>query len=210
MAHISQRVDVEYPPGDFGGAEGAVPTQLRQDHGLCPEHGKGTSAFEMKQSTMPDTPNAEARLFHGMRPSIVVHEAATTETFSQETLLQAAAPKIAGQDVKMSNEFQDQFISQYTARVFPWALNYDCGGADYPDLFADWQFWEKTLGQEASVHLKQRWRRSGCERFGSIVSGCDVQRFRPASFHSVLLLLDSHRTSHSLSVRSERVAGGGD
>ena len=43
--------------------------------------------------------------------------------------------------------------------VFPWALNYDCGGAYYPDLFADWVHLEKALGSEASGHLTTRWRR---------------------------------------------------
>ena len=45
------------------------------------------------------------------------------------------------------------------ARVFPWALNYDCGGADYPDLFADWPRLEQSLRVDAAVHLKERWRR---------------------------------------------------
>eukprot|EP00973_Karenia_brevis_P001317 180099-Karenia_brevis.AAC.1 len=60
----------------------------------------------------------------------------------------------------MSNEFQDQFISQYAPRVFPWGLNYDCGGADYPDLFAqDWAQLEKAVGVDAVSELKTKWRR---------------------------------------------------
>ena len=153
-------MDEVYPPGEFGGTDGAVPPQIRfLAHGLGPERSAEASTCEMKQSTMPDTPNEGADLFHGVRPTIVVDEAAAAGTFSQESLLQATAPKVAGLDVKMSNEFQDQFISQYAARVFPWALNYDCGGADYPDLFADWVYLEKALGHEASALLKARWRR---------------------------------------------------
>ena len=122
--------------------------------------GKDPSAFDMKQSTMPDAPvTQESDVFSGVRPSIVVDEGIAANTFSQETLLQAAAPKVAGLDIQMSNEFQDQFISQYSARIFPWALNYDCGGADYPDLFANWQELERALGNDAATHLKTRWRR---------------------------------------------------
>ena len=113
----------------------------------------------MKQATMPDTPNAETHVFHGIRPSIVVDEASTRDVFSRETLLESAIPKTAGLDVKMSNEFQEQFITKYTARVFPWALNYDCGVADYPDLFVDWQYLEKDLGEEVASQLRSRWRR---------------------------------------------------
>ena len=110
--HIEKRVDELYPPGEFGGTDGAVLPQIRRlADGFCPERSKEVSASEMKQSTMPDTPNTGAHLFHGVRPTIVVDEAATAGTFSQETLLQATAPKIAGLDVKMSNDFQDLAFS---------------------------------------------------------------------------------------------------
>lgn len=59
----------------------------------------------------------------------------------------------------MSNEFQDRFISQYCSHILPWALNYDCGGADYPDLFANWQELEQALGNDVADQLKTRWRR---------------------------------------------------
>ncbi len=38
----------------------------------------------------------------------------------------------------LDNVFEDQFISKYLPRILHWALNYDCGGAEYPDLFANW------------------------------------------------------------------------
>ena len=46
--------------------------------------------------------NCYEHLFHGQRPSITVAEATAANTFSHETLLQTAAPKVAGLDVKMS------------------------------------------------------------------------------------------------------------
>ena len=155
-------MDEAYPSAEFGTPEGAVPEAIKRTlaHGHCSDTSKEPTAFDMKQSAMPDTPTTEeARVFEGLRPTFVVDEGATSNTFSQETLLQATAPKIANLDVTMSNEFQDQFISQYSARIFPWALNYDCGGADYPDLFANWQELEQSLGNEAVSHLKSRWRR---------------------------------------------------
>ena len=66
---------------------------------------------------------------------------------------------LIGLHVAMSNEIQDQLISQYNARVFLWDLNYNRGGADYRDLFANWQFLEQALGPEVAVHLNTRWRR---------------------------------------------------
>ena len=147
-------MDGVYPRSEFGGTGAAVPSQIRfLAHGIGPERSAEASSYEMKQSTMPDTPNEGADLFYGVRPSIVVDEAAVVGTFSQEGLLQGTAPKVAGLDVKMSNEFQDQFISQYAARVFPWALNYDCGGADYPDRFADLVFLEKARWATKPVRI---------------------------------------------------------
>ena len=41
-------------------------------------------------------------------------------------------------------------------RIFPAALNYDCGGADYPGLFATFQEDDADTLQEA---VQTRWRR---------------------------------------------------
>ena len=40
-----------------------------------------SSAFEIKQPTMPDVPGSSAHLFHGVRPSIVVDESETRVQF---------------------------------------------------------------------------------------------------------------------------------
>ena len=118
-----------------------------------------SSAFELKQATMPDVSSKGSQLFFGVRPSIVVDEAATAGTFSGEAIAESAIPKVAKLDVHMGNVFQEQFLSKYAPRIFPWSLNYDCGGADYPELFADWQQLEQSLGHEAASSLKERWRR---------------------------------------------------
>ena len=62
---------------------------------------------------MPDLPGRGAQLFHGVRPSIVVDEGETANTFSVETLCEIAVPKVAKLDVHMSNVFEDKFISKY-------------------------------------------------------------------------------------------------
>ena len=49
-----------------------------------------------------------------------------------------AVPDELRMTIEMGNNFEDQFISKYLPRILPWALNYDCGGAEYPRLFADW------------------------------------------------------------------------
>ena len=87
------------------------------------------SAFDMKQATMPDTPCKGPSLFEGMRPTIVADEGDAQGTFAKESIAEAAiADKLNIMDVSVSNTFENQFTSQYNCRVFPWALNYDCGG----------------------------------------------------------------------------------
>eukprot|EP00973_Karenia_brevis_P079488 11031030-Karenia_brevis.AAC.1 len=63
----------------------------------------------------------------------------------------------------MSSVFGEKFASHYGSRVFPWALNYDCGGAEYPDLVSDWEKLEKQLGDHIVSELKERWRRTNSE-----------------------------------------------
>ena len=46
--------------------------------------------------------------------------------------------KISGVQIRMSTEFEEQFNTEYLSRIFPWALNYSCGGPDYANLFDNW------------------------------------------------------------------------
>jgi hypothetical protein len=127
--HIRARVEATYPDAEFGSAEGAVPQNLlamlrAQDE----EESKDISAFDMKQATMPDMSPEGSNMFEGVRPTIVVDEGETRDTFSKEIVMESVLPdKVSGIDVSMSNTFENQFVSHYNSRVFPWALNYDCG-----------------------------------------------------------------------------------
>ena len=61
--------------------------------------------------------------------------------------------------VRMSNEFEEQFVTKYLPRVFPWALNYDCGGAEYPELFANWEEIFENQENLLAQGVRQRWRK---------------------------------------------------
>ena len=80
--------------------------------------GKDVTAFEMKQATMPDTPNTGSHLFQGVRPTIVTDEGVTRDTFSKETIAEAAmSGKVSVVDLDVSSNFEHQFASQYSCRV---------------------------------------------------------------------------------------------
>ena len=165
--HVEARVDAEYPPAEFGSEDGAVPLQIREmleaGDADARDQSADQSAFEMKQSTMPDMPAEGADLFQGVRPALVVDEGEARGTFSREAVTESAArDKTSVVDVSTSNSFENQFTSSYNCRVFPWALNYDCGGPDYPDLFADWSWLESTIAERqgsGAGELRERWRR---------------------------------------------------
>ena len=135
-AHIEARVDAEYPKATFGSPEGAIPQPIlemirAQEEECSPD----IFAFDMKQTTMPDTPCRGPDLFEGMRPSIVTDEGDTRGTFTKESIAEAAmADKVNIIDVPVSHTFENQFTSQYSSRVFPLALNYDCGWGRLPQI----------------------------------------------------------------------------
>ena len=160
--HVDTRVAACYPPGEYDTAEGAVPPEISrmaaasdsQNSGKTPE-----SSFDMKQSTMHDTPEATARLFDHMRPSIVLDEGTAEDTLHPEVVADHTLQSISNLTIRMSSKFENQFVSKYTSRIFPWALNYDCGGAEYPNLFMDWE--ESLRGEQGCVaaSIQTRWRR---------------------------------------------------
>ena len=59
----------------------------------------------------------------------------------------------------MSNKFENQFVSKYLPRIFPWALNYDCGGPEYPNLFKDWNEVLHEEQEQVAAGIQERWRR---------------------------------------------------
>ena len=100
---------------------------------------KADSAFDQKQSVGHDLPRSTEALFSGVRPSLGSTDSASSGTFAPEVIAEHAVDNVLNMSVRMSNCFEDQFVSKYMPRVFPWALNYDCGGAEYPDLFSKWE-----------------------------------------------------------------------
>ena len=105
--------------------------QARENSGVGPSH------FDYKQSTMHDLPLNDASVLDDVRPSIVVDEATTKDTHDDDVLAEQAMKSVTELTIQMSNDFQEQFVSKYTPRIFPWALLYDCGGAEYPELYAN-------------------------------------------------------------------------
>ena len=63
----------------------------------------------------------------------------------------------------MSNIFEKQFVTEYLPRIFPWSLQYDCGGPEYPDFFTDWQTQHEENTEESSPNIPKRWRRKNEE-----------------------------------------------
>ena len=136
--HISKRVDEQYPPSIFDTDQGSVPFAVR-DQALAamdqePVQLKKTTLHDGKQSIGHDVtqPNIDSVLA-SVRPSMVVGERDTSAEDPQKLI-----DKITGIQVRMSTEFEQQFNNEYLSRIFPWALNYSCGGPDYANLFDNW------------------------------------------------------------------------
>ena len=88
---------------------------------------------------MPDAPTSAEELFSHARPVLVVPEASTEGALAPAVTAEYSLGKLAAMDVTMSSRFEDQWVTKYLTRIFPWALNYSCGGPEYPHLFANWK-----------------------------------------------------------------------
>ena len=162
--HVDDRVEKYYPSTEYGTAVGQVPPEIlemakNEEHARSTKSPGPTSNFDMKQATMHDTPNEIANLFENVRPSIVTDEATTADTFSEEVVAEYALKSISALEIHMSNKFENQFVSKYLPRIFPWALNYDCGGPEYPHLFSDWKEMDEGNTEELAGSVQERWRR---------------------------------------------------
>ena len=162
-AHVSKRVDASYPPATHGTEKGGLlpglADLLKTDDQLT-ENPTNESGFEFKQSTMHDNARSLETLFDGVRPSLVVAERETAGTLKPEEEVLSSLDKVLDMPIPMGKEFEDQWNSQYLPRIFPWALNYDCGGADYPGLFEDWE--QINVDDRQTKLIKgvcERWRR---------------------------------------------------
>jgi hypothetical protein len=159
--HVNRRVEHLYPDAEYGKDGAVLPEILAivREQGEREVRQDTESMFDLKQTAMPERPASESLLFEDMRPSIVTDEGCTADTLHDDVVAEHALKSVSGLTIKMSNKFENQYVSSYMPRIFPWALNYDCGGAEYPDLFTDW---EELLrrGQEcAAQSIQQRWRR---------------------------------------------------
>lgn len=94
-----------------------------------------------------------------VRPTLVVGEGTTEDALPNEQIAEYALGSIAQMNLKLSNKFEDQFMSKYMPRIFPWALKYDCGGAEYPNLFGDWTSLQEGSTDVLELGVQQRWRR---------------------------------------------------
>ena len=108
---------------------------------------------------MPDFPESVENAFQNVRPTIVVAEATTESALPEELKSEYGLGRLARLDVPLQHKFEDQFISSYLPTIFPWALNYECGGPEYPDLFSDWTEIERTAPSGGNSGMQQRWRR---------------------------------------------------
>ena len=162
-SHVEQRVNKLYPSEIYTDLHGAVPPELRamaQSQATAEKEKTGASAsetaYEMKQSTMPDIEDTVDKVFTCARPTLVVSEATTEDALDKNTAVEHAIGSVNNMTLEMSNKFENQYISNYMPRIFPWALNYDCGGADYPDLFASYDENEPSSRKDA---VRNIWRR---------------------------------------------------
>ena len=115
--------------------------------------------FEMKQSTMPDQSMQIDQTFANVRPALVVSEGETDGGLSDEVIAQYTFGALSDLKVQMSNTFEDQFVSKYLPRIFPWCLKYDSGGPEYPKLFSDWSALDSCGNPNANIAVEARWRR---------------------------------------------------
>ena len=69
-----------------------------------------------------------------MRPTLVIGEGTTEDEIDRDTMAEYALRAVGEMEVELSDQFEDQFVSPYLARVFPWASRFHYGGPEYPNL----------------------------------------------------------------------------
>ena len=149
--HADCRIDRLYPPAQHDSESGALLPGLvevvqDQRDAAAPTASQtqtisapSDSIFDLKQSTMHDSVQSAHQLFEHARPTIVTDEGESADTYEPEVVLKQGIGSVASMNVRMSNKFEEQFVSKYMPCIFPWTLNYDCGGADFPALFENWE-----------------------------------------------------------------------
>ena len=161
-AHVHDHVDALDPIDSHGQEDGALLPELADIVDVTSQQRMNStrgSSFNDKQSTTHDQARNVQSTFEHVRPTLVTDEAESHNAFSPEVVAEHAMKHTVDMPIQMSNQFADQFISKYMPRIFPWALNYDCSGAEYPDLFIDWDELEQCSNQMVAASIRQRWRK---------------------------------------------------
>ena len=160
-AHVHERVDASYPVEAHGQQNGALLPGLVDIVEITSEQNSNSTrgtTFDDKQSTPHDRARNVQSTFAYVRPTLVTNEAESHNAFAPEVVAEHAMKHIVDMPLQMSNQFEDQFISKYMPPFFPWALNYDCGGAQYPDLFTDWDDLQQCSNTRVAASIRERWR----------------------------------------------------
>ena len=119
-------------------------------------HKSQDSAFEIKNATMPDAETEVSDAFVDKRPLLVLDEAKTEGALPKHALLKYGLGSVAELQIPMSREFDDQWTSSYLPMIFPCSLNYRCGGAEYPDLFSNWDNLASDAPSKLDLGIKGR------------------------------------------------------
>jgi hypothetical protein len=122
-AHVDARVEQHYPTGTYNMERGCVPPLLEamleaqeQRDATC-DRSKEQTAYEMKQSTMPDVAEVPENVFENVRPTLVVGEADTAEAIDKDTAVEHAIGSISEMNLQMSSQFENQFVSARAPRL---------------------------------------------------------------------------------------------
>ena len=171
--HANRRIDRLYPAAihdtETGGLLPGLLEKIKEERNTNASEknmnmeAPPDSVFDMKQSTMHDSVQSVNQLFEHTRPTIVVDEAESKDTYAPEVVLEQGIGNIADMSIRMSNKFEEQFISKYMPRIFPWSLNYDCGGPEFPALFENWEDMISDQEELLKRGIRQRWRKLGEE-----------------------------------------------
>ena len=169
--HADRRIHHFYPPARHDSESGALLPGLAEllteqrnvaaslSTSIQNTETAADSVFDMKQSTMHDSVQSAHQLFEHVRPTIVTDEGESVDTYAPEVVLEQGMDNITNMHIRMSNKFEEQFVGKYMPRIFPWALNYDCGGSEFPGLFEKWHDMLSDQDSLLSRGIQQRWRR---------------------------------------------------
>ena len=136
---------------------------IEESNASRPTREKFELGFECKQTTMPDAPSTPDELFASVRPNIVVDDATTDKAVPIDTVAQHTLSKLNDLPITLSNKFETQFITEYLPRIFPWTLQYNCGGPEFPDLFNNYANSHAEEYDCPSESIPKRWRRTDGE-----------------------------------------------